>query len=501
MLYKKLNLPTNLPLANDEEIEINEIEKNIINKLQSVSKINIDATIRLFESFFENNLSLATREKLSEIFKEIIPIIFRNKNKEEGLYQLLRYINSINSNLDYIETINNNTFIYENLSKILSFSGLITDILSKDIKLLDVIQPEYAVRLNGNISFYKNFFEKINYDNLDTEDLLNIVRKQHRLLKFQILYSLICNDINIERASTEYSYLAQATVEFVLQIIKNKIYNSKKIKSEGFCIIAYGRFGTFTMTANSDLDLVFIYDEEQNKNTYLEIFRQLINILSTKTSEGILYEVDTKLRPSRNRGPVACTYENFKNYHTHKSFSWEKLALKKTRVITDSKFSTKISNLLDKLNAYPISDRKVAKEVLKMRVNINENKEDTQNLEKKFLPKWFETKYVAGGQRDIEFLKFFYENDSNLIDQHEKEKKLLLFNRLENLFFKLDQIVNVCFTEKKQSNLPDAAITLLINETNQKDFGTLKARINQGKIDIFNILNVILESEKNLLKQ
>jgi len=143
----------------------------------------------------------------------------------------------------------------------------------------------------------------------------------------------------------------------------------------------------------------------------------------------------------------------------------------------------------------------VANEVLKMRVNINENKENTKNLEKKSLPKWFETKYVAGGQRDIEFLKFFYEKDSNLIDQHEKEKKLLLFKRIENLFFKLDQIVNLCFQEKKQNNLPNAAISLLINETNEKDFGALKAQINQGKIDIFNILKLILDSEKNLLNQ
>ena len=228
MLYKKLNLPINLPLANDEEIELNEVENNIINKLRNVSNINIDATIRLFESFFENSLSSATREKLSKIFKEIVPIIFRNKHKEEGLYQLLRYVNSINSNLDYIEMIKNNTFIYENLSKILLFSGLLTDILSKDIKLLEVIQPEYAVRLNGNISFYKNIFEKIDFGNLDTESMLNIIRKQHRLLKFQILYSLINNDINIERASSEFSYLAQATVELVLQIIKTKIYSTKK---------------------------------------------------------------------------------------------------------------------------------------------------------------------------------------------------------------------------------------------------------------------------------
>ena len=90
MLYKKLNLPINLPLANDEEIEVNEVENNFIIKLRNVSNINIDATIRLFESFFENSLSSATREKLSKIFKEIIPIIFRNKHKEEGLYQLER---------------------------------------------------------------------------------------------------------------------------------------------------------------------------------------------------------------------------------------------------------------------------------------------------------------------------------------------------------------------------------------------------------------------------
>ena len=49
----------------------------------------------------------------------------------------------------------------------------------------------------------------------------------------------------------------------------------------------------------------------------------------------------------------------------------------------------------------------MAQEILKMRVNINDNKKETEKLDKKDLPKWFETKYVAGGQRDIEFLKFF----------------------------------------------------------------------------------------------
>ena len=182
MLYKKLNLPINLPLANDEEIEVNEVENNIIIKLRNVSNINIDATIRLFESFFENSLSSATRENLSKIFKEIVPIIFRNKHKEEGLYQLLRYVNSLNSNLDYLETLKNSSFVYENLSKVLSFSGILTDILSRDMKLLEVIQPEYAIRLNGNISYYKNSFEKLDLQNYETEDMLNALRKHLSLI-------------------------------------------------------------------------------------------------------------------------------------------------------------------------------------------------------------------------------------------------------------------------------------------------------------------------------
>ena len=56
-------------------------------------------------------------------------------------------------------------FIYENLSKVLSFSGHITNVVSKDVKLLEILQPDYGFRLNGNKTFYKNSFEKIDTSN------------------------------------------------------------------------------------------------------------------------------------------------------------------------------------------------------------------------------------------------------------------------------------------------------------------------------------------------
>jgi glutamate-ammonia-ligase adenylyltransferase len=374
------------------------------------------------------------------------------------------------------------------------FSGYLTNILAKDEKLLDILQPEYAMRLNGNITFYKNSFDRMNVSVKDEEILLNSLRKNHRLLKFQILFALINDEINIKRASNELSLLAQATFDISLKIIHAQISAKYKVENLKYSIIAYGRFATSTMTANSDLDLVFIYDDENgdekaSRKIYVELFRQIIKFLSVKTEEGLMYEVDTKLKPSGKGGPVACTYSNFKDYHLKKSYSWEKIALKKTKIINENDFKEKSIDLLNKLKSIPISQDKVANEISLMRTD----KAPNNNEVKKETLKWFETKYAGGGQRDIEFLDFFNENNSISISQEEKAKKFMLINRMKSLFFNLDQIMNICFEDNKQEHLPSNAVNILIKETNEKDLGSLKATVKLGRKEIYKFLNEVVE--------
>ena len=124
--------------------------------------------------------------------------------------------------------------------------------------------------------------------------------------------------------------------------------------------------------------------------------------------------------------------------------------------------------------------------------NSNAVIEDNDNTKKNQPSKWFETKYTAGGQRDIEFLRFFYNDKSHFKIAHEIEKKMIFLKNMETLFFKIDQIMNICFLNEKQDDLTFKAITLLISETNEKDLGSLKANVNNGKVEIFNTLNKIL---------
>jgi hypothetical protein len=138
-------------------------------------------------------------------------------------------------------------------------------------------------------------------------------------------------------------------------------------------------------------------------------------------------------------------------------------------------------------------------EINLMRTNTKSSKttENRNNSINNQRSKWFETKYVGGGQREIEYLNFFYNINSNFTDDYETSKKILLNKKIEKLFFKLDQIVNICFEDEKQDYLPTTAVILITIETNEKDLGSLKALVNFSKQEIYKNLNQVLESIKN----
>ena len=217
MLHKKLHIPINIPLSTDFKIESCEFDYEIIKKIQKFDSLSQTNIKDFFKDYFKDKLSKVISNNFYFFWDRIIPITLKSKYHKEGIYQLFRFSNEILYNFSYIETLTKSTFIYENLSRIFLFSGYLTNILAKDEKLLDILQPEYAMRLNGNITFYKNSFDRMNVSVKDEEILLNSLRKNHRLLKFQILFALINDEINIKRASNELSLLAQATFDISLK--------------------------------------------------------------------------------------------------------------------------------------------------------------------------------------------------------------------------------------------------------------------------------------------
>src|SRR5207237_470916 len=111
-------------------------------------------------------------------------------------------------------------------------------------------------------------------------------------------------------------------------------------------VIALGKLGGREMTAASDLDLILVYDFAEGAESsggpkplsinqyYARLTQRLISALTSPTAEGVLYDVDMRLRPSGNKGPVATSLASFRTYHRESAWTWEHLALTRARTVS-----------------------------------------------------------------------------------------------------------------------------------------------------------------------
>ena len=174
-------------------------------------------------------------------------------------------------------------------------------------------------------------------------------------------------------------------------------------------VVAMGKLGGREMTAASDVDLIVIYDfdaaAEQSdgprplapSHYYMRLTQRLINAISARTAEGALYDVDMRLRPSGQKGPVATRLSSFTSYQATEAWTWEHMALTRARVIAGlaASFRQKSKPTFAR-SSFTRRDRsRIAADVRDMRKRIEAEKA-TDDI--------WDLKQVRGGLVDLEFL-------------------------------------------------------------------------------------------------
>jgi len=243
----------------------------------------------------------------------------------------------------------------------------------------------------------------------DFEDALNQSRRWGRESRFRISTALLSGGIEPGQAGKLFSILAETIVSSLIPIaIKEAEKKCGKIEGE-IAVLAMGKLASRAINLTSDLDLIVIYEagknEEAPQGKYAKVTQRLISALSSVTEEGGLYEVDMALRPSGRSGPVAVSTDAFVRYYIEKAWSWEFMALTRSRVIaaTSQKFKDKVQNLRRNALKAKRPDLNMAKDIADMLRRTR--------AEKLAISRW-DMKNVIGGIRDIEFIaqKLFLEN-------------------------------------------------------------------------------------------
>jgi glutamate-ammonia-ligase adenylyltransferase len=172
--------------------------------------------------------------------------------------------------------------------------------------------------------------------------------------------------------------------------------------------MALGKLGGREMTAASDLDLVFVYDVPAGAEAsdgarplsptlyFARLAQRLIAALTTATAAGTLYDVDMRLRPTGNKGPVAVSLESFAAYHASESWTWEHMALTRARLVAGPQdLRARVEAEIRKRLTQPRAARTIITDAHDMRARMAETFPGRNAWDLKFAP---------GGLVDIEFI-------------------------------------------------------------------------------------------------
>jgi glutamate-ammonia-ligase adenylyltransferase len=241
----------------------------------------------------------------------------------------------------------------------------------------------------------------------DYEDGLIRLRRWVAGRKFQAGVHVLESVSDGEAAGHFLAAIAVAALKRLLPMVEAD-YESKhgRVPGGSFAVVAFGRLGGRVMSVSSDLDLVTIYDAPEGAVSdgerpaeaplyYIRLTQRLIAAITAPMAEGRLYDVDLRLRPSGEAGPVAVALKAFEIYQTTNAWTWEHMALTRARPIAGPESLTAaIGDVIRQTLAIERDPAKLLADVADMRARIAEQHPPRN--------RW-NLKYVDGGLVDIEF--------------------------------------------------------------------------------------------------
>ncbi len=354
--------------------------------------------------FSKNYIELASmwKETLFEYIPQLEKEFQSFYDREDFLLNLTKLLIDGNMLRIFAAAIEQNPKLVNFMLSIAKLSDYISDIMSKDPELLD-----WAFGIEDVPKTDEEFEKELNIIRSDTYvDRLKKLKKLVEVLNSLDYLSKIGSENEKDRLKNLNLSLSNLA-DFVLE----KLY--EYVEGEKFAIFALGKLGSREMNIGSDLDIIFVFQDENSKNKLLSKPAQIVKLLTSYTREGILYPIDLRLRPFGKAGELAPSLNFYKIYFDKEARSWERLAWTKSRFIAgDRDVAKKLEDLIDEFLFSQQLDKSFIDDIFEMRLNLEGLVKETSEE--------IDIKLGKGGITDIEFLA-----QLNILLHKERETNIL----------------------------------------------------------------------------
>jgi [glutamine synthetase] adenylyltransferase / [glutamine synthetase]-adenylyl-L-tyrosine phosphorylase len=235
----------------------------------------------------------------------------------------------------------------------------------------------------------------------DEEALLNLLRRAHHAEVFRTLARDVEKVLTVEQVADDLSALADSVLRTTARWCWGRLKNRHR-DEPSFAIIGYGKLGGKELGYGSDLDIVFVYEDEHENASeiYAAFVRKMINWLTVKTGEGDLFEIDTALRPNGNSGLLVTSFTAYANYQQQRgsntAWTWEHQAMTRARfVLGGISLAGRFDAVREAVITAPRDATSLAAEIVAMRGKVRAAHPVRGTR--------FDVKHSPGGMVDVEF--------------------------------------------------------------------------------------------------
>ncbi len=445
-------------------------------------------TIQQFKAdLAKKTLGPRGREVLNRLMPKVFSAIYAHKDAEFGLSRVLHVLHRIVTRTTYLELLDEHPAALVQLVRLCTASPMISEQLGRYPILLDeLLDPAHLynpVPLESYKTELRDYLARIPEE--DMEQQMEALRQFKQTCILRIAAADIAGVLPVMKVSDHLTYLVEAIVEAGInqawQQMAAKYGEPTHLKdrgSKGFAVIGYGKVGGWELGYNSDLDIVFMHDcpvsaytdgkkDIDGRQFYLRLAQRIIHIFSTRTASGILYEVDTRLRPSGASGLLVSPTDAFDEYQHNDAWTWEHQALVRARIIYgDAPLQHAFENTRNDVLRTARDELTLKQQVVDMREKMRDH------LGGKKAGR-FMLKQDAGGITDIEFLAQY------LVLQYSHDKpKLTRWSDNVRIF---ESMMSQGVMEEEQAMALTHAYTTLRDEIHHRNLLNLDADVDDSK--------------------
>lgn len=370
----------------------------------------ISATIRKWHYGGYNATRTAkAREHLTELMPALLKSIAATGNADAAFARFDNFLSRLPAGVQLFALLRTHDELRNLLIDFMASAPRLAEAVIHRAHVVDgLIDPAFA----GEIGVHERLVASVDAFLADArgyEDLIDRARIVGSEQRFLLAAGLVGGALGPGQAGRQFSALAETLMARLFASVRETFAERHgHVPGARVAILGFGKMASREMTATSDLDFILLYDMPEGTSgsdgdrpldpaTYFtRLTQRFLAALSAPTAEGVLYEVDMRLRPSGNAGPLATSLNRFRAYQHDEAWTWEHLALTRARVVlADEGFGQAIDAEIASVMALPRDRQKIVTDILEMRALMARERPPRHP---------FDLKLHEGGLVDLEFI-------------------------------------------------------------------------------------------------